>query len=103
MAALGSEGYGKVSDLCHSLGYGRGGDASKGSRSYLALSQKTIEFRKNFIKQRRVTTFPLQCEDPIAETCASEFLNANAHLFDHSEESRDNSWLSLPDDRAKYV
>ncbi|KAE8441466.1 hypothetical protein EG329_004922 [Mollisiaceae sp. DMI_Dod_QoI] len=94
-------GYGRVSDLCISLGYG---DASNASRSYNTLSQRTIDFRKNFIKRTAgLINFPLQYDAPEAQQCASEFLAAYDHLFHASDESRAASWLSLPDDKPRIL
>lgn len=96
-------GHGKVGDICLSLGFGDASKVGSSSRTYLAISQKTIEFRKNFVKRRGLTVFPVDIEDPAVKSCAHEFLTANEQLFDSSEETRDASWLSLPDDREQYV
>ena len=95
-------GYGRVSDLCHSLGYG---DASTSNRSYNTLSQRSIDFRKNWIKRTEGMShlnFPLQCDAPEVIKCAEDFLVAHEALFTTAEdEPRDPSWLCLPDDKPK--
>ncbi|KUJ14092.1 uncharacterized protein LY89DRAFT_784879 [Mollisia scopiformis] len=95
-------GHGKVADICLSLGFG---DASKSSssRSYLGLSQKAIDFRKNFVKGRGLHLFPLQYDDAVVQSCANDFLAANEQLFDPTDESRDASRLTLPDDKEKIL
>lgn len=97
-------GYGRVSDLCHSLGYG---DASTSNRSYNSLSQRSIDFRKNWIKRTEGIShlnFPLQCDAPEVVKCAEEFLVAHEQLFTAPEdEPRDPAWLCLPDDKSKIL
>lgn len=85
--------YGKVADLCHTLGYR---DTNK-PRPYQPLTMPIISFRKTFAKDHRLTVFPLRYDDPAVKTCAAEFLNANERLFKTKEHDARGPWLSKPE------
>jgi len=94
--------YGKVKDLCKSLGYAS--DGKKNPRSMHSLSLKTTRFRKKFVENTpELLKFPLAHDSTKAQSCASRFLTSNTHLFEDSAEAQAFSWPTYPADELRSV
>lgn len=70
------EDYGSITYLCTKLGHPEG--ASKASGSFSAMA---VSFRKAYMGEDELHTFPTSHLDPIAQRCASKFLIKHARLF----------------------
>lgn len=94
--------YGKVKELCKSLGYAS--DGKKTPRSMHSLSLKTTRFRKKFVENLpELLRFPLEHDSAEAQACASRFLTSNSHLFEDSSEAQAFSWPTYPADELRSV
>ncbi len=101
MAGIVDPDYGKVGDLCASLGYD-----PKGQRASLFNNFRigVINFRKSFIETHHISDFPIDIAAPIARDCANAYLEERGlEFFPASSEAGVGGKLCYPKHKNECV